>query len=303
MPHYFLSGEDSFVDQAFDAFEFMLADGTQSVEGHRLYYDYSFDESAGNSPSFLQIIRNYEAAAKRIGGQVLWDDVRRATIRISKNGQETWVAVEAFNDGREYSLNIIEKQAMEPDVVANAEALQSGLNDAGHVEVPGIFFDSGGLAQRPIDAVRTHLQAGQQRTGQRARATDLQGRCRPVQVLGVLGVVSGHHVRAELHGSRVGRLESEKHPQQRRLARTVRPDDRQPLAARQVKRDPGEQRLAWVGLGQVRDRQCDVSAARNPREVENRNRLLFPRLGRFGPRSARSRSSRAVRATFAAFRR
>jgi outer membrane protein OmpA-like peptidoglycan-associated protein len=149
MPHYFLSGEEAFADKAFDAFEFMAKNGTQTVEGHHLHYAYYFDEAAGNTPSTLQIVRNYEAAAKAIGGEVLWDDVRRTTIRVVKNGLETWVALEAFNEGRSYELNIIERQQMKQDVVANAAALNSGLKTNGHVEVPGILFDFGKSEIKP----------------------------------------------------------------------------------------------------------------------------------------------------------
>jgi outer membrane protein OmpA-like peptidoglycan-associated protein len=149
MPHYFLTSEDSFVDKAFDSYEFQLKEGTQSVEGHHLRYEYSFDEAAGNMPGTLQIVRNYEAAARKIGGQVLWDDVRRATIKISKNGQETWAFLEGFNEGRSYELNIVERGQMKQDVVADAAALGSGLKETGHVEVPGIFFDFGKAEIKP----------------------------------------------------------------------------------------------------------------------------------------------------------
>jgi outer membrane protein OmpA-like peptidoglycan-associated protein len=149
MRHYFLSSEDSFVEKAFDAYEFQLKEGTQSVEGRHLHYSYSFDEAAGNMPSTLQIVRNYEAAARRIGGQVLWDDVRRATIKISRNGQETWAFLEVFNEGRLYELHIVERGQMKQDVVADAAALGSGLKEAGHVEVPGIFFDFGKAEIKP----------------------------------------------------------------------------------------------------------------------------------------------------------
>jgi outer membrane protein OmpA-like peptidoglycan-associated protein len=94
-------------------------------------------------------VRNYEAAAKTIGGEILWDDVRRTTIRVAKNGVETWLALEAFNDGRAYELNIVERQLMKQDVVANAAALNSGLKGNGHVEVPGIFFDFGKSDVKP----------------------------------------------------------------------------------------------------------------------------------------------------------
>lgn len=143
LPHYFLANEDSVVDTPFDAYEFTTKVGTQRVEGHHLKYAYDFDESAGTHPGFLQVVRNYSAAAKSVGGEVLDQDVRRVTIRVSKNGLETWVAVEAFNEGRNYELNIIERQLMQQDVVANAAAFQAGLKENGHVEVPGIFFDFG----------------------------------------------------------------------------------------------------------------------------------------------------------------
>lgn len=143
MPHYFLPNADSVVDTPFDGVEFMVKQGTQRVEGHHLHYAYVWDDAAGTSPGFLQIVRNYEAAAKKIGGEILFSDTRRTTIRIAKGGTETWVALEAYNEGRQYELNIIERQQMKQDVVANAAALQSGLKENGHVEVPGIFFDFG----------------------------------------------------------------------------------------------------------------------------------------------------------------
>lgn len=143
MPHYFLPAEDSVTDKAFDAFEFQLKEGTQSVEGRHLHYVYTFDEAAGNMPGMLQIVRNYQAAARKIGGQLLWDDVRRTTIKIARNGQETWAFLEVFNEGRSYELHIVERGQLKQDVVADAGALQSGLKESGHVEVPGIFFDFG----------------------------------------------------------------------------------------------------------------------------------------------------------------
>jgi OOP family OmpA-OmpF porin len=149
MPHYFLPSEDSVVDKAFDTYEFQLKDGTQRVEGRHLHYEYAFDEAAGNMPGTLQIVRNYEAAARKIGGQVLWDDVRRATIKISRNGQETWAFLEGFNEGRSYELHIVERGQMKQDVVADAAALGSGLKETGHVEVPGIFFDTGKAEIKP----------------------------------------------------------------------------------------------------------------------------------------------------------
>jgi outer membrane protein OmpA-like peptidoglycan-associated protein len=149
MPHYFLTSESSVVEIPFDAYEFTIKAGTQRVEGRHLHYTYEFDESVGTSPGFLQIVRNYEAAAKKIGGEILSGDVRRTNIRIAKDGRETWVALEAFNEGRKYELHIIERQLMKQDVAADAAALRSGLLESGHVVVPGIFVDFGKSDVKP----------------------------------------------------------------------------------------------------------------------------------------------------------
>jgi OmpA-OmpF porin, OOP family len=150
MPHYTLASEQAFSETPFDAVEFFVKSGTQRVEGHHLHYEYYIDESfTGTMPSPLQIVRNYEAAAKKIGGEVLSDDVRRTTLRIAKNGQETWASVEVFNEGRSYELHVIERQLMTQDVLADAAAFQSGLKENGHVEVPGIYFDFGKSEIKP----------------------------------------------------------------------------------------------------------------------------------------------------------
>ena len=149
MPHYLLSGKDSMIDNPFDAYEFQTGNGSRKVEGHHVHYTYDYDESAGTPPGFLQIVRNYEAAAKKIGGEVLASGARTTTLRIARNGQETWVAVEAFNEGREYEVHIVERGGLKEDVVANAAALRSGLQQNGHVEVPGIFFDFGKSDVKP----------------------------------------------------------------------------------------------------------------------------------------------------------
>ena len=60
---------------------------------------------------------------------------------MAKEGRETWVHVNAYITSQ-YLLTIVEKAAMAQDVVADAKVFQAGLASAGHVEVPGIFFDT-----------------------------------------------------------------------------------------------------------------------------------------------------------------
>ena len=144
MPGYFLSNTDSFREEPFASYTFPVTEGNKlsrrAVEGRVLHYRYWFDKAQGTPPSLLQIIRNYQNAAKAIGGEVLHEARERTTIRIVKDNQEIWVDVQVLLGS--YLLVILEKKGMEQNVVADAAALQGGLSQAGHVEVPGIFFDT-----------------------------------------------------------------------------------------------------------------------------------------------------------------
>ena len=145
LPNFYLSYNDSVLEKQFDFYDFPVTKankpGKEHVEGHYWYYKYRFNESAGPIPSNLQIIRNYQAAALRIGGKVMMDNPASTTLLIARDKKESWVYVQPFYGGKEYHLIIVERETMQQDVVANAQAFQDGLAQNGHVEVPGIFFD------------------------------------------------------------------------------------------------------------------------------------------------------------------
>jgi hypothetical protein len=61
--------------------------------------------------SALQIHRNYQNAARSAGGKVLMDENYYTTIVLNKGGKELWMEIHA-NNGYEYDLTIIEKEAM-----------------------------------------------------------------------------------------------------------------------------------------------------------------------------------------------
>ena len=148
MPGYFLSGGSSFKESQFDAYEFCASLGKrevrQRVEGHKVVYYYYFDPSTGKPhASALQIARNYQNAALKIGGELLCDvhgPYTATTLRIARDGRETWAEIQS-GDGATYYVTIVEREVMKQDVVANADALGNSLAATGHVEVPGIFFD------------------------------------------------------------------------------------------------------------------------------------------------------------------
>jgi outer membrane protein OmpA-like peptidoglycan-associated protein len=135
-------------ESPFDAHEFVIQQGTgtakRHVEGHMIVWRYDFPDSAGTSPSKLQIARNFQNAVLKLSGKTMFFEGAGdcvSTFMVAKNGTETWVELHPTGRGNMYMLIIVEVQAMQQDVVANADALKSGLADSGHVEVPGIYFD------------------------------------------------------------------------------------------------------------------------------------------------------------------
>jgi OmpA-OmpF porin, OOP family len=155
MAHFYLSYDVKAVEFADFEFRTDKADrmDSQVVEGRYAEYIYDFDDSSGATcPSALQIVRNYQNAAIRAGGQIMNDKPRDfVTMRFQKDGKETWAMVEPHGDGVRYRLVIVEKQSMKQTVAAYLDAgtLASGLSASGHVALPGIYFDFGKADVKP----------------------------------------------------------------------------------------------------------------------------------------------------------
>lgn len=132
----------------FDKFDFKTGKGTSvPVEGKRFDIKYQI-HAGGVAPSPLAIIRNYQQAIGAIGGTVAYEDQRYTIVKLAKDGKEVWAQVDtAWSRG--YFLTIIEKQSMAQEVKASADLFQSGLRATGHVEVPGIYFDTGKSELKP----------------------------------------------------------------------------------------------------------------------------------------------------------
>jgi OmpA-OmpF porin, OOP family len=157
MPGFYI---EEYRESQFDAHEFVVQKGNstanQHVEGHLTYWRYDIIPGTATLPSWLQIFRNHENAVQKLGGKTMYNGGPNnnydSTFLISKNGADTWI--ELHPRGRSagsgmYTLLIVEVQKMQQDVVANADALKSGLADSGHVEVPGIFFDTAKSVLKP----------------------------------------------------------------------------------------------------------------------------------------------------------
>jgi outer membrane protein OmpA-like peptidoglycan-associated protein len=130
---------------------FLVGKGKEiKVEGRLSEFLYEANE--GPQPSRLQVHRNFENAITRIGGSVVGrDDDGNLFLKLAKDGRELWIHVNAYIPSQ-YSLWIVEKGAMNQDVVANAAALASGIKAEGKIAVYGITFDTGKSDIKPESA-------------------------------------------------------------------------------------------------------------------------------------------------------
>ena len=135
----------------FDKFAFKTGKGGQEVvEGRKLEQRYQIQKGQ-QAPSPLAIMRNHQQAFAAIGGTTKFEDARWTVVTASKNGKDIWVQVDTAWGGG-YVLTIVEKQAMVQEVTASAAIFEAGLKSTGHVEVPGIFFDTGKSELKPESA-------------------------------------------------------------------------------------------------------------------------------------------------------
>jgi outer membrane protein OmpA-like peptidoglycan-associated protein len=103
-------------------------------------------------PSPLQTVRNYTNAIKKVGGQLIYEfedgGIQNVILKLVKSGQEIWAHVIASGNGQ-YSIHIIEKQAMNQDVIADASSMGNSIKESGKVAVYGIYFDIGKAVLKP----------------------------------------------------------------------------------------------------------------------------------------------------------
>lgn len=98
MPGYVITGYE---DSQFDTYNFEVTQGgrnaVQTVEGHRYFFRYQPAAHGAANTTALQIVRNYQNAARAAGGEVLREaggnDDRETTLRLVKDGSEIWIAL------------------------------------------------------------------------------------------------------------------------------------------------------------------------------------------------------------------
>ncbi|MBI3568160.1 MAG: OmpA family protein [Gemmatimonadetes bacterium] len=145
IPDYWI---ESCTLKQFDAYDFASGKGKAHVEGAFTNLRYQPPAGLNPKPSTLQVLRNVENAIKKVGGKVMATDASKETLTLTKDGKELWVEVWADYTGK-YILTIVEKAAMEQQLVANADAFADGLKTTGHIAVEGILFETGKADLKP----------------------------------------------------------------------------------------------------------------------------------------------------------
>jgi OOP family OmpA-OmpF porin len=145
MPDFYISDYEY---REFDTADFKDDKGEDiKVEGH--IYDIFYEIKEGKkSPGKVQVLRNYENAIKKIEGSIIYEAGEEAWLKVRKAGKITWIYVDARTEG-EYELLIVEKEAMEQEVTADAESLAADIRSTGHASVYGIHFDSDKATIKP----------------------------------------------------------------------------------------------------------------------------------------------------------
>lgn len=139
-------------DLQFDRYEFPVSDGKlQAVEGHYVMVIYYLNENA-QAPSGLQVARNYSNAIKKIGGKIIYEfedgGIQNTIVSLVKDKMEIWAHIMAAGNDQ-YSISVIEKEAMAQDVSADASSMASSIKATGKIALYGIYFDTGKSVLKP----------------------------------------------------------------------------------------------------------------------------------------------------------
>jgi outer membrane protein OmpA-like peptidoglycan-associated protein len=121
-----------------------------TVEGEFTFIAYTVDKREDDR-SGLEVVRNYENALTKIGGKIRnIEPQRRVNGTVVVDGKEVWTEAEKGN-GKIW-LRIVRTRAMQQIIVADAKALATDLQTAGHTAVYGIYFDTGKSELKPESA-------------------------------------------------------------------------------------------------------------------------------------------------------
>lgn len=121
------------------------------MEGQFWQLSYYPQADLKEKPSELQITRNFENAVQKLGGKVVFSRKGLSTLVLTQGEKEFWIEVTAEFTGK-HVLRIVQRGAMQQDIVANAAAFSNDIRATGHAAVYGITFDTDSATIKPESA-------------------------------------------------------------------------------------------------------------------------------------------------------
>jgi len=145
MANYYIS---DYEEAEYDSAEFYdQNDKEYVIEGHKYVITYQLKDGYEASGQ-MNVLKNYTNAIRKIGGEILYES-HYAYAKIIKGGSETWIYVWVNDDGSTYTMTIVERKALDQQVVADPKAMAEGIMAEGHVAVYGIYFDTDKATIKP----------------------------------------------------------------------------------------------------------------------------------------------------------
>ncbi len=137
-----------------------------TYEGNRVVSTYAYRGDKTATPSQLQIVRNYQGAVKKLGGEILFDDgVKVFHASFTRNDKQYYMTLEGWNyNGARYTVTILELADLQLDVdIIDADTILHKLDKEGHIALY-INFDSGQATIKPesqeiIDEIEAALKS------------------------------------------------------------------------------------------------------------------------------------------------
>lgn len=146
MPNYVIT---KYVALDFDSHEFFIDKKRMPVEGKKISIKYQHQQYSKDDfifPTRLQILRNYSNAIQKAGGRIVFErhnsEYGHYSFKTS-NSQVIWVEVKPHRYGKYYTLTVIEKEAMQQDIVIDADLIKNKIELEGKIAIYGIYFDVG----------------------------------------------------------------------------------------------------------------------------------------------------------------
>jgi outer membrane protein OmpA-like peptidoglycan-associated protein len=135
-----------------------------TYEGNHVQTNYSYTGPAEGVPSLLQIFRNYQNAAKKLDGEILYEESNECHLSFKRNDKQYYMTVRVYNSGHLIEVKIVEVAEMVDELeIIDADTIVHKLEKEGHIALY-INFDTGLATLKPdadevIDEIVTALNS------------------------------------------------------------------------------------------------------------------------------------------------